>query len=439
MSLPKGAELGSTTDPKALIKGEPSQVTANATRLSDEATRVSDLAGDVDAITVDGWSGGLGEPAYAANRSAEQAKWKEYADMLKSASSTLSTYSGALTTAQSKAADAIKKWQEGEDATNKAVADYNTAVDNYNDYVNRQVCVPSYGGGSSVPSMGPAKPGPFVDPGESLREEAKQILEDARTALDEAGLVAVKELGGLPGAKVETSSGPGASAEAKGPSIDWGNWSKTFGGGMPGSLPKDGKESPFTINFGEVKAEAHAWGAEGKVEDYWGDVKVSAEGKITVGDVGVGADAKIDANGLTAGVNAHADVVKVEGSAKAEYGIAEGEVKGEGYIGAEGKADITVGKDGVHAGGEAFAGGKIEGTISGDVGGIGGEGKAEGWAGIGAAADLDLGMKDGKFEIGGELGVGLGLGGKLSGHITIDPGEVIDTAGDIIDGIGDLL
>ncbi len=156
MTLPGGAELGTTKDPKALIKGEPSQVRANATRLSDEAKRVSDLADEVDGVTVAGWSGGVGKPAYDAARAGEQDKWKTYVDMLKKASTSLSSYAGALTTAQSRAADAIKKWQDGEDATAQAVTDYNHAVDAYNAYVCRPVTVPSYGS-PTVPSMGPSQ------------------------------------------------------------------------------------------------------------------------------------------------------------------------------------------------------------------------------------------------------------------------------------------
>jgi hypothetical protein len=443
VTLPEGAELGSTQDPKALIKGEPSQVRANATRLSDEAKRVSDLADAFDSVSVAGWSGGFGEPAYAGARSAEQEKWKAYADVLTKASTSLSTYAGALTTAQSKAADAIKKWQQGEDATARAVTDYNNAVASYNSYINRRVAVPSYGGGPVTPSMGPARPGPFVDPGEALREEAQKILDDARTALDSAGASAVEELGGLPGAKVEGSSGPGASAEAKGPSIDWGSWESKFGKdpskGERGKYEHGLPESPFAINFGEVEAEAHAWGAEGSVEDYWGGVKVHADGKITVGAVEAGASGKIDSNGLVGQAHAGVILAKAEGSAGGEWGIAEAEVKGSASAEATVEGDVALGPTGAHAGGEAFAGGKIEGSVAGDVGGVGGEGTAEGWYGIGASGDVDFGFDDGKFEIGGSGGVALGLGGKLGGHITIDPGEVIETGGDIISGIEDLL
>ena len=206
LSLPDGAELGSTTDPKALIKGEPSQVRANATRLSRRvhpsrrARRRRRRHHDRRLVGRLRRAGLRQRPHPVSRRSGRRTPTS-----CPRPSKSLSTYAGALTTAQSKAADAIKKWQEAEAASDKAVTDYNTAVDNYNAYVNRQVCVPSYGGSGPVtPSVGPGKPGPFVDPGDAMREEAQQILEDARTALDEAGMSAVEELGGLPGAKVET-------------------------------------------------------------------------------------------------------------------------------------------------------------------------------------------------------------------------------------------
>ncbi len=438
MTLPAGAALGSTSDPRALIKGDPSRVSANATRFSDEATRVAGLAADVDAVAVTGWTGGLGQPAYAAARGRAQRKWTAYAELLQEAGQALTTYAAALTTAQSKAADAIAKWEEGEAATERAVAAHNAAVEAYNTYVNRQVCVAPYGAGPTTPSIGPSRPGPFVDPGEALRQEAEQILEDARTALDEAGMVAVETLGGLPGAKVEGSSGPGASASATGPSIDWGNWSRVFGDDKPGTTSTPGSESPFSINFGEVSAEAHAWGAEGSVEDYWGDVKVDASGKITVGGAEVGASGKIDADGLTAEARASVVALKLEGSAGLEAGYAEVGVSAEASAEATAEGSVTIGRDGVHAGGELFAGAKVEASVNGDVGGVGGEAKVEGWAGVGASADLDIGMTDGKFEIGGSAGAGLGLGGKVEFHLTIDPVEVFETGSDIIEGIGEL-
>ena len=220
MTLPEGAALGTTTDPQTLIKGEPGQVEANAARLGDEAARIGRLADQVDAVAVDGWEGGVGQPAYAAARRAEQGKWRAYARLLERAGASLSTYAGALRAAQGRAADAIARWEEGEQATEAAVREYSEAVAAYNAHANRRV---------SLASTGPVRPAPFVDPGEPLRREARQILEEARKALDAAGATAVKELGGLPGARTEGSSGQSASGGVDRPSFDWQGWENTFG------------------------------------------------------------------------------------------------------------------------------------------------------------------------------------------------------------------
>ena len=98
---------------------------------------------------------------------------------------------------------------------------------------------------------------------------------------------------------------------------------------------------------------------------------------------------------------------------------------------------MSAGKDGLHAGAEAFAGAKATGSGSGDVAGIGAGVTGEAWAGVGAEANVDLGMKDGKFTIGGELGAGLGVGGKVGVNITVDPGKMVDTIGDAADDAWD--
>ena len=132
-------------------------------------------------------------------------------------------------------------------------------------------------------------------------------------------------------------------------------------------------------------------------------------------------------------------IVKAEGELKGEYGAAEGSLQGEALLGATGEGHVEVGKTGVHAGGELFAGGKISGTAGGDVGGVGGEVTAEGWAGAGISGDADIGMKDGKVTIGAHGGAALGLGGKIGGEVTLDFPKMVETGGDIVDAIGDIL
>jgi hypothetical protein len=86
---------------------------------------------------------------------------------------------------------------------------------------------------------------------------------------------------------------------------------------------------------------------------------------------------------------------------------------------------LRVGRDGLHAGAGAFAGGKISGSATGTIGGVGGTVRGEAWAGIGARANLDVGRDSrGRFHIGGSIGAGLGIGGQIGGEITIDPAEV---------------
>ncbi|MEE4597639.1 hypothetical protein V2J94_38170 [Streptomyces sp. DSM 41524] len=106
--------------------------------------------------------------------------------------------------------------------------------------------------------------------------------------------------------------------------------------------------------------------------------------------------------------------------------------------GGEAAVSAGAGLEGVNAGAKAFAGGKVSAAGGGEVAGIGGGGTAEGWAGAGAEAKVTFGKEeDGKFHIGGKVGVGLGLGGSVGAEFTIDPGKVSDAAGDAADFVGD--
>ncbi len=443
MTLPEGAELGSTKDPKALIKGEPSEVDANAVTLSDEASRIGGIAGQFAGVQIPGWQGGSGSVAYASKHEAEMAKWTAYTELLTAASTSLSMYAGSLRTAQTSAQAAIEKWQQGEDATAAAVLEYNTAVDTYNAAQNQRVTIPTFGNTDVLPSAGPARPGPFQDPGAAMREEAVQILEDARKELDSAGASAVGELGGLEGARTESSSGPGADGKVEGPKIKWQAWEETFGRnpreGADGAYDNGASDSPFAISLGKIEGNAQAWGAKGEWEDYVGGVNVKADGSVTVAGVKGDAEASITDDGVVIGANGRVIVAGAEGSVSGEYGIAEGKLSGEASLGANAGGGVELGPTGVHANGELFAGAQAEVKAGGDVGGLGGEVKAEGWAGIGAGGDLDAGYDDGKLTIGGSGGLAFGIGGQIGGEVTIDVEEALDTGKDIVEGIGGLL
>jgi hypothetical protein len=429
VTAPSSMQLGETKDPKKLIPGEVGHVRANVTELDDENSRITGLHQVFGRISTPGWSGGLALAAYETKRDAELKKWSAFEDLLEAASSALATYAGALSSAQSRAQDAIDKWEAGERATDAAVTAYNDAVKRYN----AASCAPPSPFGQ--PQLRPGPPGPFHDPGQALRDEAEQILEDARKALDEAGSAAIEALGGLEGGKTEGSDDWfGASGEAEGPKFSWKFWEDTFG-----NKDKDDEDSPFKLSLGKLKGEVHVYQAEGKWEDYYGKFHANADGSVTLLGADGSAEATIDKDGVRINADGTVSIVKAEGGIHGEYGIAEGGLKGEALVGARGEGHVDFGKTGAHAGGELFAGGRVSGTVEGDVGGIGGEGTAEGWAGIGIEGDADLGYDDGKITIGAHGGAAVLLGGKLGGEVTIDVPKVIETGGDIVNAIGGLL
>ncbi|MGH1556205.1 hypothetical protein ACRAWF_43865 [Streptomyces sp. L7] len=121
----------------------------------------------------------------------------------------------------------------------------------------------------------------------------------------------------------------------------------------------------------------------------------------------------------------------------AQYGVLGAQGEAKAFAGADASAKVSVGKDGLHGGAEAFAGAKATGSLSADVAGVGAGVNGEAWAGAGAEAKADLGRTDGKYTIGGEVGLGLGLGGKVGFSVNVDAGKLGDALGDGADAVGD--
>ena len=440
MTAPSTAkELGVAKTARELVPGDVGVVDANVSALADEYTTVSGAYDDFGRMRIPNWTG-LAQLAWEGSYDAECEKWKAYQSLLSTAKQTLSTYASALTRAQTKAQTALDKWNEGEQKTETARSAYDRDVDAYNAAVRDYWSDPSPAKLNGLPD----RPGAFHDPGQALREEAEEILAQAREDLDEAGRTALQELGALEGAKTEGDVDTfGADGSAEGPSFKWDWWERTFGDdpatGRDGRYDNGQDPGPFEISLGNVEGEAWIWRATGSVEDYWGPVKVHADGSVTALGADGSAEAVLNGEGLTINADGTLTVVGAEGEVGAEYGYAEGTLSGEAFLGANAEGGVTADKTGLHAGGEAFAGGKVSGTVEGDVGGVGGGFTAEGWAGAGAALDADLGFDDGKLTVGGSGGLAWGLGGKLGGEVTLDFPEMYDTGKDIVEGIGSLV
>lgn len=209
---------------------------------------------------------------------------------------------------------------------------------------------------------------------------------------------------------------------------------------------KDGKDGKGKKDLPKVKlgekdlGHGRAVVAEREVKgektfDNGAKVEGSASGEVLSAEYE--AKAELSSDGISAGVNANATLVAGEAKGSATYGIAEAKGEVRAAVEADASANASLGADGLHAGGEAFIGGRLTGDGSLDVGGVGVGAHGELQAGVGVSGDLDAGFEDGKFKFGGSVGAALGVGGKVGFDVEIDPGKVTNTIKDGAQKVGE--
>ena len=320
----------------------------------------------------------------------------------------------------------------------------------------------SLGAAQQLLDAAQARLGAAVDELEAIQEAAHRLkdqhTEAAENAADELGqagdLAPEHERGGLGGVIDDVGgaldslpdlvSGTSGAAGASGPNGSWGLTGPEFtgetGGPAFGTDRHSGQPTEndpgFELGLGGIEGEYNVAEASASGETNVGGVDLAGSAEASLGMQGT-ATASITEDGLEVGAEGSIGArASVEGSA--DYGILGANAQGEAFAGAEASAGLTAGADGLEAKAEAFAGGRAEGSAGADVGGVGAGVSGEAWAGVGAEASATFGRgEDGKWHIGGEFGAALGVGGEFGGEITIDPGEVIDTAGQAADAVTD--
>jgi hypothetical protein len=420
------AELGETDDPRALIPGDPGAVTGAADQLRRHAGTMDDVATGLAGIRIPDWSGPASN-VFWDGFTPEAGNWRLGRDAMNTAAGALDEYGSSLTWAQGQAAEAIALWRQGEQVTRQAVAD-----------------------GSFVqPSglhYGPQPVGPrTVDPGEGLRQQAIQLLQRAREQLAQAGdahASAIEKVAGKADGAPGWLTGPADFVDKKGPQkvskelkSSKSMLEKARAGdkltryGKHGQLLPERKGPDVTVVGGTVEASVFDASARGATQ--LGAVTAAGQVEAKMLGAEASATAGVGPTGVNAQARANAYLSQVSADGSMHYGIAEVGGSGKAYVGAEAGAYGAVGLDGVRVGADAFIGGKAEAEVHSDVGGVGAGVTGEAWAGAGAEANATLGKgEDGKWHIGAEAGVGLGVGGKLGIDVTVDPGEVKDTLGD---------
>ncbi|MEV6249650.1 putative T7SS-secreted protein [Streptomyces sp. NPDC051742] len=211
-------QLGQTEEANELVHGKPEKI-AEAVKNLRDFHRAFDLVGSgMKKLDAGHWKGEAAD-AFREKFATLPTDWLHAADAMESAAKALETYSRAVVSAQGKAREAIALYKEGDQDSKAAVDSYNKKVDAYN---------AARTGDSPLPD-----PGTFTDPGKAKRQRAREILNDARAARNEAGEAARSAVrAALAHAPKEPTGRERAKAELMDFSLSQGIELAHFGGGV---------------------------------------------------------------------------------------------------------------------------------------------------------------------------------------------------------------
>ncbi|MFE7597490.1 putative T7SS-secreted protein [Streptomyces sp. NPDC057494] len=173
-------QLGQTEEADELIHGKPEKI-AEAVKNLRDFQKAFDLVGSgMRKLDSGHWKGEAAD-TFRERFQTLPTDWLHAADAMENAAKALETYSQVVVSAQGKAREAIALYKEGAKDSRTAADTYNKKVDAYN---------AARTGDSPLPD-----PGPFSDPGKAKRQRAREVLNDARKARDEAGDTAKAAVG----------------------------------------------------------------------------------------------------------------------------------------------------------------------------------------------------------------------------------------------------
>jgi uncharacterized protein YukE len=413
------AELGSTSDPVALIPGDPAAVRADAAVLTTRSTELDEAADALADVRTPGWEGSAAD-AYTGVMDRQPRSWRRTADALTSAATELTAFADALAAAQSRASDAVALWDEALDETATATADHNRRVTAYNTALRASRT-------SGRPTIVPYPPGPFHDPSVGKRAEAQAILSDARDAVRRAGDDAVHVLTGIvvsDDAVISTESGTQIGKTE----VD-----------HPDPLITIGSDGTVKIGLVSVDGSISWFSAAAGTEARYGSWFAKAEAEVEFLKAEASAGAGWKDGDLFAEASAGAYLVDARASASAGGRYVTAEAEARATVGAYAEAGVTIGTDGVGANIEAFVGGKAEVSGSVEVAGVGVGATADVRYGVGVEADAGVKKNDdGSWTFELSAGASIGLGAGFDTEFTVDPKAVTDAIGDAADWIGSL-
>ena len=158
-------ELGASSDPEALVPGDPSGVAADARVLRKRADDLVRIGESLRRIDTGAWTGPASR-AWHERHDTDVPRWFRGADSLDAAGQALAAHAEVLSWAQREAGRAVALWHAGEMSSALARAEYDRA---------RATAPPQ------------AAPPEFADPGSGQRQSAVDVLERARARVRQSG------------------------------------------------------------------------------------------------------------------------------------------------------------------------------------------------------------------------------------------------------------
>ncbi|MEU6659920.1 putative T7SS-secreted protein [Streptomyces sp. NPDC046821] len=420
--------LGWTDDPKDLIPGEAGKLGELETAFKGWSDKFEKIGDGLRDVRIKGWVGQASD-AFWPTLAKEKKNWYYASDAMSSAAKAVHSYASTLTWAQGQAGTAIDKWKaddhEGAESVLKGAKD--TLKEETEKLVKKLHAL-----------AGDSKDSPDWLVAIRNGVDTKKWLEDHGV-----GKAAIAPETWAR----EKKRWSGSRTNPRHTDKEWGrneDGSWYFRDKQPVSTDAaddattSAKKKPeVSIKIAEWSDKASVWSEGVDHDGKLGDAKYKYAAGVQALGVDGSAGMSVTDGRFKAGVSGTAYLAQASASGSMEYGVLGTSGEAKAFVGADASVEATVGKDGVHAGAEAFAGAKATGSASADIAGVGAGVNGEAWAGVGAEAHADIGMKDGKFTIGGDVGVGLGLGGKVGFNFTVDPHKVTDALSDGADAVGD--
>lgn len=213
-------------------------------------------------------------------------------------------------------------------------------------------------------------------------------------------------------------------------SSDW--WGANGGASGP-QIVHDLMDGSWHVLLGSIEGEALLWRGDVSVAGALGAMQLAGSASAAIGVQG-SASGEVSSEGINVEAGVIVSIVAAA-AGTATWGSLSGTTSVTAGSMANGKAQL--GRSGLKAEGEAMLGAQIGVSAALEAGGIGAEATAEGWVGWGVSGKAEASWEGAKLRIGAHGGLAVFLGGQAGGSVTIDPAEVIGTAEDLAEGIGD--